>query len=101
MISLVTSFVGAGPLGGVIVGSVASGPLVGVVPVVGSLVFSTTAFAAVDSLPTPIVLEPLEPQPAISAAAPMVAVARPRRAGRSRRPRAPKRGARRGRVSLE
>jgi hypothetical protein len=80
---LVTSFVGAGPLGGVTVGSVDSGPLVGVLTVavaadveVGVLEVAVASVESeVFSLPTPIVPleELLEPQPAISTAAPSVA----------------------------
>ena len=85
--SLVTSFVGAGPEGGVTVGSFDSGPLAGVftdavvgeVEVVGVVeVDVASVLSAVFSLPTPIVPEePLEPQPAIRTAAPSVARAMP------------------------
>src|SRR6478672_358793 len=68
--SFFSSFAGAGPLGGVTFGSVASGPLVGVFAAAVSPAL-TSAWSDVFSLPTPIV--PLElllpPQPASSAAA--------------------------------
>ena len=85
--SLVTSFVGAGPAGTVTFGSLESGPLVGVfaaVAVLGELaeldsLDLMSALSAVFSLPTVIVLEPLEPQPAIRIATPSAAAAAPRR----------------------
>src|SRR5580700_9206041 len=94
MISLATSFVGAAPLGTATAGLLASGPLVGVlaeeVGVAGALlvgaVFSPDTCGTEltsDSLPTAIVLDPLElPQPAIRAAVPNVASVTPRRARR-------------------
>ena len=67
--SLLTSFVGAGPLGGVTFGSVASGPLVGVVAAAVSVLFAS-ASSDLFSTPTPIPLsELLPPQPAIRPAA--------------------------------
>ena len=63
--SLVTSFVGAGPLGGVTCGSLDSGPLVGVfadavvlvlVELVGGALLLASALSALFSLPTVIVL---------------------------------------------
>ncbi len=82
-----TSFVGGAPLGGVTVGSVESGPLVGVVPVVAveevlDLAISVAALGF--SWPTPIeLLEPLEPQPATSTAVVASAArATPGRSGR-------------------
>src|ERR1700733_4241050 len=76
--SLVSSFVGAGPDGGVTVGSFDRGPLVGVLPDAGGVVGLVAVLlspaliselSAVFSLPTVIVLEPPEPQPAITNAA--------------------------------
>jgi hypothetical protein len=91
--SFVSSFVGAGPEGGVTFGSLDSGPLVGVVAasahgvglpdghfVLVGLDFSPAlinALSALFSLPTVIVLEPPEPQPAIRTVAPSAAAARP------------------------
>src|SRR6267378_1440217 len=78
MISFVTSAVGAAPVGTVTVGCLASGPLAGVftvavvlvgVDVVAAAVLLPSVSSALFSLPTVMVLlEPLEPQPAISAA---------------------------------
>ena len=81
--SLVSSLVGGGPFGGVTVGSFDSGPLVGVfaVVVVAVLVVSPalmSASLALFSLPIVIVLEPLEPQPAIRTAAPRATAIMPR-----------------------
>src|SRR5579859_3922049 len=78
MRSLVSSFVGADPDGGVTAGSVDSGPLVGVVAAFASAgrPAVTSAWSALFSLPTVIVLEPLEPHPAAIAVAPMQAVVR-------------------------
>ena len=83
MSSLVTSFVGGGPDGGVTVGSLESGPLVGVVAVVPvgrpgrAGLDLASASAALFSTPTPMLLEELlEPQPAMRTAA--ASVARPR-----------------------
>jgi len=81
--SLVTSLVGAAPPGGVTFGSVASGPLVGVLAVVDvspALPACASALSALFSFPIVIVLlEPLEPQPAISTAAASIARPRPAR----------------------
>src|SRR6202043_2988855 len=86
MISLVTSLVGGGPLGGVTCGSLDSGPLVGVfaaavVLVLVELVVALLlagASSALFSAPTLIVLElPEPPQPAIRAVAPSAARPRP------------------------
>ena len=71
------------PAGGVTFGSVASGPLVGVVTAVDALE-CTSALSALFWLPTVIVLDPPEPQPAISpasASADSPAVARRNRRG--------------------
>src|SRR5437588_848515 len=68
--SLTTSLVGGGPLCLATAGSLESGPLVGVFAVVEVVLALTSVLSAVFSLPTVIVLEePLEPQPAITAAA--------------------------------
>ena len=74
--SLMTSFFGGGPLGGVTTGFFDSGPLVGVfgsfeLVSLGSffVVDFSSALSALFSLPTVIVEEPPEPQPASSAAA--------------------------------
>src|SRR5271165_4753271 len=94
---LITRCVGAGPDGGTTVGGLEIGPVVGVfaAAVVVSPVFSLVAFPLAltsarspwFSFPTVIVLlEPLEPQPAISTAMPSVATAgivRERRGERS------------------
>ena len=82
--SFVSSFAGAGPEGGVTFGSFDSGPLVGVLAgVVGggveAVAFSPewiSELSALFSLPTVIVLEPPEPQPAIRAAAQRAPAAR-------------------------
>jgi hypothetical protein len=95
MISLVTSVVGAAPLGTATVGLVASGPLVGVlaatVGVVGVVLVGVVSPLACgteltsDSLPTPIELELLlDPQPAISAVVASVATTMPIRRARER-----------------
>src|SRR6185437_395174 len=91
MSSLVTSCVGAAPLGTVTAGLVASGPLVGVLAlaaggVVGAVlvgVFSPATCGTElvsDSLPTAIVEPPDEPQPAIRATRPKAATTEPMRA---------------------
>ena len=85
--SLVSSLLGAGPEGGVTFGSLDSGPLVGVlaVAVLEVLVLLVLLVGALDliralselfSLPTVMVLEPPEPQPAITTAAPSATTAR-------------------------
>src|SRR5580704_983699 len=91
MISLVTSVVGAAPLGGVTLGSLDSAPVVGVLTVVVGVVGVLAVVGVVspltcgtelvsDSLPTVIPLPPLEPQPAISAAVQSAGTTSPRRA---------------------
>src|SRR5207244_4634696 len=89
--SLTPSFAGAVPDGGTTFGSLESGPLVGVfaatVGVVGvvddfvELVALASAWSALFSLPTVIVLEPPEPHPALSSAVAAAARARAARAG--------------------
>src|SRR5207302_9296438 len=89
--SLTPSFAGAVPDGGTTFGSLESGPLVGVfaaaVGVVGvvddfvELVAFVSAWSALFSLPTVIVLEPPEPHPAPSNAVAAAARARAARAG--------------------
>src|SRR5437660_9033266 len=86
MISLITRLLGAAPAGIETLGSLASGPLVGVftavvaVGVVADAVLLASDSSALFSLPTVIVLlEPLEPHPAMSAAAASVARPRPAR----------------------
>src|SRR5436190_24368873 len=92
MMSLTTSLVGGGPVGGVTFGSLESGPLAGVfaavvgvealVDVLAGVVALTSLLSSLFWLPTVIVLEPPEPQPAIAAAAPSAASAGcPRRRG--------------------
>src|SRR5437588_720018 len=89
--SLTTSLVGGGPEGGATLGSLESGPLVGVLAAVVGVEAVEDVFAGVVAvmralsslfwLPTVIVLEPPDPQPAITAAAPSAArTGRPRRA---------------------
>src|SRR2546423_1437669 len=90
--SLTTSLVGGGPEGGVTLGSLESGPLVGVLAAVVGVEAVEGGFAGVVAvmralsslfwLPTVIVFEPPDPQPAITAAAPSAAsTGSPRRAG--------------------
>ena len=80
MISLITSLLGGGPEGGVTVGSFDSGPLVGVGR--GRGFAEPLRFASASCGPVLLarrrseLLEPLEPQPAMSATAASVARAR-------------------------
>src|SRR5436190_5445896 len=87
--SLTTSFVGGGPAGGVTCGSLESGPLVGVfaavvgveavLDVLAGVVAVISLLSSLFSLPTVIVLEPPDPQPAIAAAPSAASAGSPRR----------------------